>query len=110
VPVPAAAVLSFAGSVKLLVLAIQQGVKGRIGLDENIAAFPAVTPVRSPLGDIGFPPEAQTAAAALSGNHIDACFVDEFHIDACTCCGEPGWGDNRSALLQTGLELSLIFA
>ena len=44
-----------------------------------IAAFAAVSSVRTTFRDKFFPPETHATASAVSGLDINFCFIDEFH-------------------------------
>jgi len=84
-PIASLAVRAVPCSIQLLILAIQEGIQRRIGLDDDIPALASATAVRSSFGDVRFPPETEAAAAALSGLHDNFGLIYEFQWSI----GEP---------------------
>ena len=62
-----------------LVAEVDQGVEVFVGLDPDVAAVAAVAAVGPAQRDELLAPEAHAAVAAVSGDHCDFGFVDEFH-------------------------------
>ena len=58
---------------------IGQGIHGAIGFKIDTAAVTAITTVRTAEGNVLLAPETDAAIPAVSGAHLDGCFVDEFH-------------------------------
>jgi hypothetical protein len=58
---------------------IDERVDVAIGDGEYAAAAPAVTAVGASTRDVFLAPERRGAVAAIAGNYLDVCFIDEFH-------------------------------
>ena len=59
---------------------VHQGVEVPLSAEQiDAAAMAAVSAIRSTLGNVFFPTEADAAVAAVAGIDLDGGLIDEFH-------------------------------
>ena len=77
--VTAAPMLSTARPMQARIAVIHQGIDVAVGNGDHTAAAPAITTVRTALGDVFFATKARHAIATVAGNDLDSSLVNEFH-------------------------------
>ncbi len=74
----------------LLVAVVDQGVEVVDGLHPDIAALATIAAIGTAHFNELFPPERHRPRTAVTGLHIDFCFIEEFHGGLLTQGGETG--------------------
>jgi hypothetical protein len=74
--------------VKLLILTIQEGIKGIVGHEQDITALPPIAAIRTAFRNVRLPSETQTAPAACSRKNGNTRLVYKFQ-NGVTASGKP---------------------
>src|SRR5690606_41765646 len=83
VQLPAQAVVGALRLEDAVVAEVHQGVEVLVGADPHAATAATVATVRATERDELLATEADTAIAAVAGEHFDFCFVYQFHFLRC---------------------------
>src|SRR5437867_969 len=75
----ASAVLAVPRAVNARVAVVDQGVDVAVRYREDTASSPTITTVRAAARNEFLTSEADRAVPAVASDHLDTCFVDEFH-------------------------------
>jgi hypothetical protein len=76
----ASSILTFTPAIKLLVLAVEEGIQRFIGPYDYISAFTAVTTVWPTPGNESFSAKTYAAIPSLSRYHFDSSLINKFQV------------------------------